>query len=69
VHLAAIGHPVVGDDRYGTGRRRPPGSLLAPGRHFLHAASLSLDHPADGRRMAWESALPPELAGVLDQGA
>lgn len=59
VHLAAIGHPVVGDDRYG-------GAPL-PGldRLFLHAAELSLDHPRTGRRCTWRSPLPPELTALV----
>jgi len=64
VHLAAIAHPVVGDDRY---RRRgaavAPG--VGPGRPFLHAAALGFDHPATGRRMRFSSALPQELEAVL----
>jgi 23S rRNA pseudouridine1911/1915/1917 synthase len=68
VHLAAIGHPVIGDDRYrGTlpGTRRFP-SPLASGRLFLHACRLSLDHPDTGERRTWESALPADLAAVLE---
>ena len=61
VHFAAIGHPVVGDDRYGRGSR----GLLPAGRLFLHAAELSLDHPSGGRRLTWSSALPDDLARVL----
>jgi len=67
VHLAAIGHPVVGDDRYGAGRGRPRvvAQLLPPGRLFLHAWRLSLEHPAGGQR-TWESPLPGDLQQVLD---
>lgn len=66
VHLAAIGHPVIGDDRYGGAASRPAPvvALLGPGRLFLHAWRLSVDHP-DGSRRTWESPLPPDLAGVL----
>ena len=64
VHLSAIGHPVVGDDRYG-GPGRVGGRLLAPGRLFLHAAELALDHPQSGARLRWESPLPSDLAEVL----
>jgi 23S rRNA-/tRNA-specific pseudouridylate synthase len=68
VHLAAIGHPVLGDDRYwGTTPRPGPTQLkLAPGRLFLHACRLSLDHPDGGERRTWESPLPPDLAAVLE---
>jgi 23S rRNA pseudouridine1911/1915/1917 synthase len=63
VHLAAIGHPVVGDDRYG-GRREPVADLT---RFFLHAAHLEFDHPATGDRLAFESSLPNDLAEARDR--
>ena len=62
VHLAAIGHPVVGDEVYGA-RRPVPGSALD--RPFLHAWSLAFVHPATGDRVSWESELPAELQSVL----
>jgi 23S rRNA pseudouridine1911/1915/1917 synthase len=65
VHLAAIGHPVVGDPRYGAGRRRRPSPALTPGRQWLHARRLSFDHPATGERVTFASALPDDLASVL----
>jgi 23S rRNA pseudouridine1911/1915/1917 synthase len=58
VHLAAIGHPVVGDGRYG-GRRAPLDDLR---RFFLHAAHVGFDHPITGERIEVDSALPPDLA-------
>jgi 23S rRNA pseudouridine1911/1915/1917 synthase len=66
VHLAAIGHPVIGDERYGRSVARPPAVVreLAPGRLFLHAFRLSLDHPA-GERATWEAPVPDDLAAVL----
>lgn len=64
VHLATIGHPLVGDDRYG--RRSLDGwSPLPPGRQFLHASALELDHPGDGQRRHFSSPLPVDLEGVL----
>jgi 23S rRNA pseudouridine1911/1915/1917 synthase len=67
VHLAAIGHPVVGDDRYGGSvpRSTPLPTSLAPGRVFLHAARLSLDHPETGDRQSWDSPLPVDLDAVV----
>jgi 23S rRNA pseudouridine1911/1915/1917 synthase len=59
VHLSAIGHPVVGDTRYGGARS----SLPVP-RPFLHAARLAFDHPGTGERVAFESPLPPDLEEV-----
>ncbi|MGO9456828.1 MAG: RluA family pseudouridine synthase [Acidimicrobiales bacterium] len=67
VHLAAIGHPVVGDDRYG-GPGRVGGSLLAPGRLFLHAAELGFDHPVTAERLSFSSPLPDDLAGLVADG-
>jgi 23S rRNA pseudouridine1911/1915/1917 synthase len=63
VHLAAIGHPVVGDERYG----RPSGGLLAPGRVFLHAAELAFVHPSTGTPVRFQSVLPPDLAGIVGE--
>jgi 23S rRNA pseudouridine1911/1915/1917 synthase len=60
VHLAAIGHPIVGDGTYG-GDRHP----LRPGRPFLHAHALALTHPVTGQRLEFSDPLPPELAAVL----
>jgi 23S rRNA pseudouridine1911/1915/1917 synthase len=65
VHLAAIGHPVVGEDRYVPGRRRVGAGLLGPGRLFLHAGELAIDHPVTGTRLRWESPAPPDLAHVI----
>jgi 23S rRNA pseudouridine1911/1915/1917 synthase len=62
VHLAAIGHAVVGDGTYGGTRQSLP---LPGGRFFLHAAHLAFDHPDDGHRAAFDSPLPPDLEAVL----
>ena len=70
VHLSAIGHPVVGDSLYGGVRRRVPGDVRAVThleRPFLHAVRLAFTHPADGRRMEFESPLPEDLQRVLDE--
>lgn len=48
VHMQALGHPIVGDDLYGT----------AGPRLLLHAHALQVPHPQDGRPMAFESPLP-----------
>lgn len=60
VHLAAIGHPVVGDDTYGGGGGRRL-VALPPRRHFLHAAWLAFRHPATGALVELRSPLPPDL--------
>jgi 23S rRNA pseudouridine1911/1915/1917 synthase len=56
VHLAAIGHPVVGDARYGGDRAELP----AP-RPFLHAGRLGFDHPVTGERVDVSAPLPEDL--------
>jgi 23S rRNA pseudouridine1911/1915/1917 synthase len=64
VHLASLGHPVVGDDTYGGGGgRRLAG--LPPKRHFLHAAWLTLPHPETGARIELRSPLPADLRASL----
>jgi 23S rRNA pseudouridine1911/1915/1917 synthase len=66
VHLAAIGHPVIGDDRYGDARRGPLGQSLPADRLFLHAVRLGFDHPDTGVRCTWDALLPDDLAGLVD---
>jgi 23S rRNA pseudouridine1911/1915/1917 synthase len=59
-HLAAVGHPVVGDALYG-------GSAFAGlGRHFLHASHLVFEHPHLGTTLRLSSPLPRELLAVLE---
>jgi 23S rRNA pseudouridine1911/1915/1917 synthase len=70
VHLSSIGHPIVGDALYGGVHRRVQADIrpvLKLDRPFLHAARLAFTHPTDGRRMAFESPLPPDLKAVLDE--
>jgi len=68
VHLASIGHPVVGDDTYGGGGGRRL-MALPPRRHFLHAAWLRLRHPITGEALDLRAPLPPELAASLAAAA
>ncbi|MGH9032993.1 MAG: RluA family pseudouridine synthase [Acidimicrobiia bacterium] len=60
VHLAAIGHPVVGDAPYQGAR-----ASLPLDRPFLHATSLSFRHPVSRDPLHFEEPLPADLAGVL----
>ena len=64
VHVASIGHPVMGDDVYGGGGGRRVAGLPAK-RHFLHAAWLSFNHPVTGKPLDLRSPLPPDLARAL----
>jgi 23S rRNA pseudouridine1911/1915/1917 synthase len=68
VHLAAIGHPVLGDERYSRGTPEVLGGWrpLAGDRPFLHARRLAFVHPRTGIEMRFESELPADLAEVLD---
>ena len=59
VHLASLGHPLVGDPAYG---KRSP---VAFARQALHAARLGFVHPATGRACEWHSSLPPDFAALL----
>jgi 23S rRNA pseudouridine1911/1915/1917 synthase len=59
VHMAAIGHPVVGDARYGT-----PDPRLPYGRLFLHVFRLAFLHPSSGERVSFEAPLPSDLEGL-----
>jgi 23S rRNA pseudouridine1911/1915/1917 synthase len=65
VHMAAIGHPLVGDAVYGK-RKSADGRLDGFGRQALHAWRLALVHPHDQVEMAWESSLPADFAGLLE---
>jgi 23S rRNA pseudouridine1911/1915/1917 synthase len=64
VHLASVGHPVLGDDTYGGGGgRRLVG--LPPRRHWLHAAWLRLAHPVTGAPLEFRAPLPEDLRRSL----
>jgi 23S rRNA-/tRNA-specific pseudouridylate synthase len=59
--MAAIGHPVVGDTRYGAPDRRLPS-----GRFFLHALRLAFVHPVSAIAMEFVSPLPDDLERYLE---
>jgi 23S rRNA pseudouridine1911/1915/1917 synthase len=69
VHLAHMGHPLLGDDVYGAGfktkaRQLSPAAqsaLAGLGRQALHAYLLALEHPKTGEIMRWEAGLPQDL--------
>ena len=72
VHLAHLGHPLLGDPTYhrgmGSKAARLPAlardALAALGRQALHAAALGFPHPVTGAQLAFESPLPDDLAAL-----
>ncbi|MEO6079085.1 MAG: 23S rRNA pseudouridine(1911/1915/1917) synthase RluD [Steroidobacteraceae bacterium] len=73
VHLAHVGHPLVGDPLYG-GRRQltadssaqQRAALKSFGRQALHAAKLTFEHPVTGKPVSVESPLPGDFTALLD---
>jgi len=63
VHMASIGHPLLGDPVYGPRRSRGEGFS----RQALHAWRLALRHPASGRLMQWECAPPADLRELIER--
>ena len=61
VHMAWLGHPLVGDTMYGD----PEGDGLGLERHGLHCAHMALVHPLAGEELAFDSPLPPDMVGIL----
>jgi 23S rRNA pseudouridine1911/1915/1917 synthase len=74
VHLASIGHPIMGDSMYGSGFRTKAGllppkaqeALAALGRQALHAYILTVKHPLNSEIVRFRSELPPDLARLRD---
>jgi 23S rRNA pseudouridine1911/1915/1917 synthase len=65
VHLASIGHPVVGDRLYGA-PAKIAGQPTLP-RYFLHAHRIRFQQPSTGERVTVESPLPPDLEAWMKQ--
>jgi 23S rRNA pseudouridine1911/1915/1917 synthase len=67
VHLASLGHPVVGDTTYGAPAKLRFGECEEPTlpRTFLHAAKLAFAHPLSGAPLQFEAPLPGELDAFL----
>jgi 23S rRNA pseudouridine955/2504/2580 synthase len=68
-HMAEIGHPVIGDGKYGGSGQDNPGDGWGAQlggeisrKLHLHARSISLDHPITGARMTFTAPLPPHMA-------
>ena len=74
VHMAHIGHPVLGDKLYGTGMKSravhlteaQKTALEALDRQALHAAALGFEHPRTGATHFYEAPLPDDLATLLE---
>lgn len=74
VHMAHVGHGLVGDATYGGRRKLPAGSLPEGAaelvesfpRQALHAAVLGFEHPVTGQMLRFDSPLPRDVADLLD---
>jgi len=73
VHMAHARHPLVGDAVYGGGLRLPKGAgatlvetLRGFRRQALHAERLEFAHPADGRTVAFEAAMPADMTALVE---
>ncbi len=75
VHLAHIGHPIMGDETYATGFKSKAGqlgplartALTSLGRQALHAAVLGFTHPATGEYLQFEADLPPDIQALVER--
>jgi 23S rRNA pseudouridine1911/1915/1917 synthase len=73
VHMAAIGHPLLGDSVYGAGFKTKAAqlsesartALAALGRQALHAAALGFEHPITGERLRFDSPPPKDIARLI----
>jgi 23S rRNA pseudouridine1911/1915/1917 synthase len=71
VHLASIGHPLLGDPAYGRDPKplRPLLARLGFARQALHAARLGFIHPATGNHLSFSSELPTDMRELIDETA
>ena len=65
LHLASVGHPLVGDDLYGGGPIGMDGAVSWAGRHALHAWRVRFTHPSGGRVVEVVAPLPEALAQLV----
>ncbi len=72
VHMSSVGFPLLGDITYGGRPRFPPASTQEVRdaisdfrRQALHAHRLTLEHPASGETVGWESAIPDDLSAMM----
>lgn len=74
VHMAHIGHPLLGDSVYGSGFRTKMSQLPAAAqaaldhlaRQALHAESLTVEHPRTHETVSWSSTPPADLQALID---
>ncbi len=67
VHAASLGHPIVGDDRYGRDDINKQFKAKGYKRMFLHAATLAFQHPVSGAMLSVSAPLPAQLDQLLKQ--
>lgn len=65
VHMAHLGHPLIGDPAYGQGRMAELCRTLGFHRQALHAASLELEHPVSRAKLTFESVAPPDIQELV----
>ncbi|MDH3642008.1 MAG: 23S rRNA pseudouridine(1911/1915/1917) synthase RluD [Gammaproteobacteria bacterium] len=72
VHMSSIGHPLVGDSRYGARGRIPPGAdtrlidvIRGFDRQALHAERLAFDHPRSGEAVSFQAPIPADMAALI----
>lgn len=65
VHMAHLGHPIVGDTVYGRARKHV--LPMKADRQMLHAARLAFTHPASGKRLSFEAPLFDDMQELLDR--
>ena len=67
VHMDCIGHPLLGDPKYGTDRKgRVRGNFAIEGQ-ALHSMSLELTHPATGERMKFQAPMPNDMSELIEK--
>ena len=66
VHAASLGHPIVGDDRYGVDEVNKVFKNKGYKRMFLHAETLTFKHPVTEELMRVTAPLPTQLAQLLN---
>ena len=64
VHMAHLGHPVVGDTQYGRARKN---QLPAPAsRQMLHAERIAFEHPRTGKALEFTAPIPRDMQDLID---